>query len=83
MAREHVFRSAQQISSLIFTQLLERLGVQEARDRSEAARNLLVELKLELRSLYSSLAAITGNEVSSFPSNNDAFGGEQCRWTKA
>lgn len=45
-------------------QLLKKLGAQDPEDKSEAVRRPLVELKLELRSLQSSLSAIAGNEVS-------------------
>ncbi|CAM9277865.1 unnamed protein product, partial [Scytosiphon promiscuus] len=45
--------------------LLARLGTNADDEKKRVVCEALVELKLELRSLYSSLAAISGNEISS------------------
>lgn len=50
--------------ALLSTKLLARLGTGAADEKTTAVRDALVELKLELRSLYSSLDAISGNEIS-------------------
>ncbi|CAM9362217.1 unnamed protein product, partial [Hapterophycus canaliculatus] len=44
--------------------LLARLGTNADDEKQRVVCEALVELKLELRSLYSSLAAISGNEIS-------------------
>lgn len=48
----------------LFLQVMEEVGIQAAKEKSDFIRGPLIELKLELRSLYSSLAAISGNDVS-------------------
>lgn len=45
-------------------QLLEQLDAQGLQEKSEVVRKPLLELKVELRSLCLSLAAISANEVS-------------------
>lgn len=48
----------------ILFQLLARLGTGADDEKTTVVREALIELKLELRSLYSSLDAISGNEIS-------------------